>query len=92
MFELVAPLLLPHHGRNLVPIMHLSVCMKVAEAESGGRFVPPVLQICKLKKWQRGTGVCWFDGVHSLTNKQILHLPNKREMSHTLTDKATVIC
>ena len=87
-------------------ILCLVVCVKCTDVESRDSFTDTLLQVVSEPQekgddvgeqvsWQRETGVCQFDGVHSLTTKQILHSSSQKNVPHfnhkaTLQDQTTV--
>ena len=87
---------MPYQCANHSSILPIGVCTKVTDAESGESFKTPAAgsdpsigacscSLCKWKSLRPGSGMCRFDGVHSLTAKHILHSSDKRDMSGTST-------
>ena len=92
---------MPFQCANHSSILHIVICTKVIDAERGDSFKIPAAgsdlsiracswSLCKWKILRPGSGMCRFDGVHSLTAKHILHSSNKRDMSGTSTHLSLV--
>ena len=74
-----------------VPILCITLCVKVSEAARGEISVESEA-LCDWTGRRRRVGAVRSDGVYSDITKEVLHSSNKREMSHktTLPNQTTV--